>query len=141
MNWWTRRDSNPRPPHCERGALPAELLAPRVKRGYNLIYRSEEIKGKNVGAAGSGAYLRRTECVQFRTPVLRVFIHSFAPVLTNRPISAIVCRLTIPSSVERRRRTMRERQKELRRRRKRKEETLRAKHKAAKTEALAKKGK
>jgi hypothetical protein len=36
---------------------------------------------------------------------------------------------------------MRERQKELRRRRKRKEETLRAKHKAAKTEALAKKGK
>ena len=25
--WWTRRDSNPRPPRCERGALPAELLA------------------------------------------------------------------------------------------------------------------
>jgi hypothetical protein len=25
--WWTRWDSNPRPPHCERGALPAELLA------------------------------------------------------------------------------------------------------------------
>src|SRR5260370_20300184 len=25
--WWTRGDSNPRPPHCERGALPAELLA------------------------------------------------------------------------------------------------------------------
>src|SRR5258708_3061328 len=25
--WWTRGDSNPRPPRCERGALPAELLA------------------------------------------------------------------------------------------------------------------
>src|SRR5436305_8664133 len=24
--WWSRRDSNPRPPRCERGALPAELL-------------------------------------------------------------------------------------------------------------------
>jgi hypothetical protein len=36
---------------------------------------------------------------------------------------------------------MRERQKELSRRRKRKEETLRAKNKAARTEAAAKKGK
>ena len=25
--WWTRRGSNPRPPRCERGALPAELRA------------------------------------------------------------------------------------------------------------------
>src|SRR5580700_3328556 len=25
--WWTTRDSNPRPPHCERGALPTELVA------------------------------------------------------------------------------------------------------------------
>src|SRR5512146_1105964 len=25
--WWTARDSNPRPPHCERGALPTELAA------------------------------------------------------------------------------------------------------------------
>ena len=25
--WWTMGDSNPRPPHCERGALPAELIA------------------------------------------------------------------------------------------------------------------
>src|SRR6266849_1449313 len=24
--WWSRRDLNPRPPRCERGALPAELL-------------------------------------------------------------------------------------------------------------------
>ena len=26
--WWTAWDSNPRPPRCERGALPAELAAP-----------------------------------------------------------------------------------------------------------------
>ena len=25
--WWTRRGSNPRPPRCERGALPTELRA------------------------------------------------------------------------------------------------------------------
>ena len=25
--WWTVGDSNPRPPRCERGALPAELTA------------------------------------------------------------------------------------------------------------------
>jgi hypothetical protein len=25
--WWTARGSNPRPPHCERGALPTELAA------------------------------------------------------------------------------------------------------------------
>src|SRR5580698_1473311 len=23
--WWSRGESNPRPPHCERGALPSEL--------------------------------------------------------------------------------------------------------------------
>ena len=26
--WWTVRDSNPRPPRCERGALPSELRGP-----------------------------------------------------------------------------------------------------------------
>src|SRR5437867_11861619 len=29
--WWRRRGSNPRPPHCERGALPAELRPHRAK--------------------------------------------------------------------------------------------------------------
>ena len=28
MWWWTAWDSNPRPPRCERGALPTELAAP-----------------------------------------------------------------------------------------------------------------
>ncbi len=27
LSWWTVGGSNPRPPHCERGALPAELTA------------------------------------------------------------------------------------------------------------------
>src|SRR5690242_5381997 len=35
-SWWTRRDSNPRPPRCERGALPAELLA-HVSLGVVII--------------------------------------------------------------------------------------------------------
>src|SRR3984893_3552305 len=30
-SWWRRRGSNPRPPHCERGALPAELRPHRLK--------------------------------------------------------------------------------------------------------------
>jgi hypothetical protein len=38
MDWWTRWDSNPRPPRCERGALPAELLAHEMLAGlYNHI--------------------------------------------------------------------------------------------------------
>ena len=35
--WWTRGDSNPRPPRCERGALPAELLAHRFSQ-CKLLY-------------------------------------------------------------------------------------------------------
>src|SRR5215472_14249931 len=31
--WWSRRGSNPRPPHCERGALPAELL-PQIQGAH-----------------------------------------------------------------------------------------------------------
>src|SRR5260370_20191806 len=27
FSWWTAWDSNPRPPRCERGALPTELAA------------------------------------------------------------------------------------------------------------------
>src|SRR5229473_2030894 len=33
--WWTRRDSNPRPPRCERGALPAELLAHEQQHNFS----------------------------------------------------------------------------------------------------------
>ncbi len=32
-SWWTVGGSNPRPPHCERGALPAELTAHTYRRG------------------------------------------------------------------------------------------------------------
>ena len=35
--WWTRRDSNPRPPRCERGALPTE---PRAHLCADLKFRS-----------------------------------------------------------------------------------------------------
>ena len=33
--WWTRGDSNPRPPRCERGALPAELLAHEQQQNFS----------------------------------------------------------------------------------------------------------
>src|ERR1700732_2285828 len=33
--WWTRGDSNPRPPRCERGALPAELLAHGQQQNFS----------------------------------------------------------------------------------------------------------
>ena len=33
--WWTRGDSNPRPPRCERGALPAELLAHEQQENFS----------------------------------------------------------------------------------------------------------
>jgi hypothetical protein len=33
--WWTRGDSNPRPPRCERGALPAELLAHEQRSNFS----------------------------------------------------------------------------------------------------------
>src|SRR6266852_1770909 len=33
--WWTRPGSNRRPPHCERGALPAELLAHEQQIDFN----------------------------------------------------------------------------------------------------------
>ena len=34
-SWWTRGDSNPRPPRCERGALPAELLAHEQQTNFS----------------------------------------------------------------------------------------------------------
>src|ERR1700736_3335627 len=33
--WWTRGDSNPRPPRCERGALPAEILAQEQQSNFS----------------------------------------------------------------------------------------------------------
>src|SRR5262245_20152664 len=41
--WWSGRGSNPRPPHCERGALPAELPPRRGCGFYSKINRSMQI--------------------------------------------------------------------------------------------------
>ena len=35
--WWTARGSNPRPPRCERGALPAELAAQGPRKPGNAV--------------------------------------------------------------------------------------------------------
>src|SRR5205807_5974725 len=45
-SWWRRRGSNPRPPHCERGALPAELRPHRAK-----IIVDPQLRGKLSAAA------------------------------------------------------------------------------------------
>src|SRR5713101_1508546 len=51
MKWWTRGDSNPRPPRCERGALPAELLAHEQQFNFS----------KRVGACQPAFHIRRTQ--------------------------------------------------------------------------------
>src|SRR5882762_5134083 len=48
--WWTRGDSNPRPPRCERGALPAELLAHEQQINFS----------KRVGACQHAFYCAQT---------------------------------------------------------------------------------
>src|SRR5438876_8557774 len=56
-DWWTAGGSNPRPLHCERSALPAELAA---HGGYSLQYirwlvlKSLDIS-RECGAIGTGA--------------------------------------------------------------------------------------
>ena len=47
-SWWTARGSNSRPPHCERGALPAELAAHSVDRNTDSsVCRPHPIKNCN----------------------------------------------------------------------------------------------
>ena len=48
--WWTEGGSNSRPPHCERGALPAELSA----RPY-LVLRSAILPGNSTFVASLGS--------------------------------------------------------------------------------------
>lgn len=52
--WWSRRDSNPRPPRCERGALPAELLphgSPVGRESYTRV-RGPATDGESVDWRG-----------------------------------------------------------------------------------------
>ena len=57
--WWSRRGSNPRPPHCERGALPAELLPHHIGPGL-LPTASGSVKaGALVGRHGHRRLQRR----------------------------------------------------------------------------------
>src|SRR6266700_3435644 len=50
--WWPRGDSNPRPPRCERGALPAELLAHEQQIDFSKgsVLANTPIVRKHVGA-------------------------------------------------------------------------------------------
>ena len=48
--WWRRRDSNSRPPRCERDALPTELLPPKNKTRilYQNMFAGAIVYFKNV---------------------------------------------------------------------------------------------
>src|SRR5437016_8913883 len=57
-NWWSQAGSNRRPPHCERGALPAELwpLKDTQKREKYAVARLSSvgvIYGRGVGVSRS----------------------------------------------------------------------------------------
>jgi hypothetical protein len=50
MEWWMVGGSNPRPPHCERGALPAELTTHSQIKCCRIIHdRAVAVKEENVG--------------------------------------------------------------------------------------------
>ena len=46
-DWWRRRDSNSRPPRCERDALPTELLPHSWKTVDSISYPADARKGAN----------------------------------------------------------------------------------------------
>src|SRR5438270_6094369 len=79
--WWSQAGSNRRPPHCERGALPAELwpLKDTQKREKYAVARRSSvgvIYGRGIGvsrSANDGLFLLRVKRhdragVQFRAP-------------------------------------------------------------------------
>ena len=43
FNWWSRGGSNSWPPHCERGALPTELL-PHATPEYSFEFRVSSLR-------------------------------------------------------------------------------------------------
>jgi hypothetical protein len=141
-DWWTRRDSNPRPPHCERGALPAELLArPWLTSGYNLIYQPQEIKGKSL-IKGARRTTKNSDLSGILFPLpCSLHLGSCHSELIDKSarLRYSVQADLIGHFCRKENHTVRERERELRRRRKRKAETLRAKSKAARAEAAAKK--
>jgi hypothetical protein len=57
-DWWSRRDSNPRPPRCERGALPAELL-PHGAGGGHSTCEAQARQGRCHQPAGIATVWRR----------------------------------------------------------------------------------
>src|SRR6266478_5140425 len=63
--WWTRPGSNRRPPHCERGALPAELLA--HEQQHNFSKRADACQLRSTAHKQIGRPPRRTPV----TPKLR----------------------------------------------------------------------
>ena len=71
LKWWSSGGSNPRPPHCERGALPTELLPqstvilPDKPLGIQLLRKNWD--GCSFDCGGHAAnFLRRNTSWPFR---------------------------------------------------------------------------
>src|SRR5438552_4773519 len=60
-SWWSQAGSNRRPPHCERGALPAELwpLKDTQKRDKCAVARLSSV-GRHLRPGGRGVKKRRS---------------------------------------------------------------------------------
>ena len=54
-SWWSQAGSNRRPPHCERGALPAELWPLKdAQRRENTQLRGSPVSGRHLRPGGRG---------------------------------------------------------------------------------------
>ena len=71
LGWWRRRDSNSRPPRCERDALPTELLPHVLKTPHNIsnlgILRKRNVKKKKLPCEIDMAMPIRLQCQVLRT--------------------------------------------------------------------------
>src|SRR3954464_6137028 len=78
--WWSQAGSNRRPPHCERGALPAELwpLKDTQKREKTPVARLSSV-GRHLRPGGRGVKKRRS------LRVLRIKRHDRAAVELRAP--------------------------------------------------------
>jgi hypothetical protein len=55
-DWWAMRGSNPRPPRCKRGALPAELIAPMPPS--RVSHATPRHRSRSYRCNGGGGYDR-----------------------------------------------------------------------------------
>ena len=64
--WWSRGGSNSRPPHCERGALPAELRPRNQSRSHRsgAAMTGQRPRSRHIGFASAAIYEARQGSVK-----------------------------------------------------------------------------